>query len=67
MEYLFLVFEDSSHHFSECLHQFAFLATVNEGFYFPAPPLKFVVICFGDLSHSDWGEMNLKIVLICIF
>jgi hypothetical protein len=33
-----------------------------------APTPAFIIICFCDLSHSDWGKKKKsKVVLICIF
>lgn len=34
------------------------IETSSQSFLFPTSPSAFVVICFHDGSHSDWGELD---------
>ena len=40
----------------------AFTPTVDVGSYFFTSLPAFVISCFVDLSYSDWGEMNYKVI-----
>ena len=50
---LFLYFKESP----ECLYQFAFLPTVQEGSLFSTQSPAFILCGHFDDSHSDWCEM----------
>lgn len=41
---------------------FAYLPIVDEGSSFFTSLLALVISCFVDLSYSNWGEMNYKVI-----
>ena len=57
MVVLFFVFKEPPYCSPQCLYQFTFQPTVQEGSLFSTPSPAFIVCRFVDDGHSDWWEV----------